>query len=495
MQDRTAFLKRINETHLFYFLWSAIFVLLATIAIRSDGTYDTGDGISHYIISRFSFQHPELFYDLWGKPLFTLLSSPFSQFGLKGIAIFNITCGMLSALCAFRIAKLIKLKHAWAILFFCIFSPIYFGVLNSGLTEPLFSLLLVFSILRCFQGKGLQAAFIFSFAPFVRPEANFLIPVFVVYFLFNKNFKAIPLLFAGTVLFSVIGYFHFHDILWLKTQSPYTAANGMKYGEVHGEFFSYLKEYEHLIGKALLYPFVAGCFFFFLYPFIRKFEGKVEGEKEGLSVLFFKEEFLLLYGCLFAVIIVHTVVWWKGIFPTLGLLRYMSNIIPLASILCLRGLNFIFIYVNSKWIRLTITIIFCAWIFSTPFNEFYYPFTFVQGEEAVVKQSSDWLLKEHLEKNMIYSSHPYSIPLIGIDPYDGTKFNRCVSLHADKPGEGVPVNSIIIWDAHYSAHDDHLPAKIFLESSDFKLLKKFEPPQPFTVFGDTPFEMYIFQRI
>ena len=171
-------------------MWTLTFIFLISVALILDGTYDTGDGVVHYLMSRFCFKHPELLLDLWGKPIFTLVSAPFSQFGMKGITVFNITCGMLSAVCSFKIAKLMQLKYAWTVLFFCIFAPIYFGVLNSGLTEPLFSLLLVFSILKAFEGKHVFAAFIFSLAPFCPAGSKFFNSCFCIWLSDHEKFQS-----------------------------------------------------------------------------------------------------------------------------------------------------------------------------------------------------------------------------------------------------------------------------------------------------------------
>jgi len=493
LSDTIPFSLKTKGTNLFYFLWAAVFIFLLYILFTSTGTSDTGDGISHYMISRFSFKHPELFLDLWGKPLFTILSSPFSQFGLKGLTCFNILCGMLSALCAFKIAKMMQLNYSWMVLFFTLFAPVYFGVINSGLTEPLFSLILTFSILKAFQGKHLSAAFIFSLAPFVRPEANFIIPVFIFYFLVSKKFKAIPLLFAGTILFTLIGWIHFGDILWLKNNSPYSAANGTKYGEVHGELFTYVRQYAHIIGQPQAVFFIAGCAFIAVFPFIQRMQLKTDSNNEGMHVNFFKEEFVLVYGSLFACIAVHTFVWWKGIFPTLGLLRYISNVIPLATLLSLRGLNFILSYIKKDWIQDVVVIALIWFLCAVPFREYYFPFT-LDSELAVVKPGADWLLQSPYAKEKIYPTHPGAILFLDLDPFDGKQMCTPAAVHADNPGNGIPSKSIVFWDAHYGAHDNNLPIKVLLESPDYTLLKKFEPKDSFNVFGDTPFEVYIFQR-
>ena len=146
---------------------------------------------------------------------------------------------------------------------------------------------------------------------------------------------------------------------------------------------------------------------------------------------------LLVYTCLFACIIVHTIVWWKGIFPTLGLWRYMSDAVPLAAILCLRGLNFIFMFLKNILIQYAVVIIMSIWICSVPFREYYFPFT-LDPEQSLVKQSSEWFLKTSFTKNTIYPSHPSSILMLNLDPYDAKQTSNCGSIHADNPGDGVP---------------------------------------------------------
>src|SRR5580700_943620 len=81
-----------------------IVILFIAIIARSPATYDTGDGIRHYIISRYSWNHSYLFLDHWGKPFFTLVSSPFSRFGLLGINAFNLVCFILSSVLCYSLA-------------------------------------------------------------------------------------------------------------------------------------------------------------------------------------------------------------------------------------------------------------------------------------------------------------------------------------------------------------------------------------------------------
>lgn len=94
-----------------------IVLLISTIALIGVQWLSTGvdgetDSITHYQIARYAFKYPSFFLNHWGKPLFTILASPLSQFGYSGAIAFNLLCGLLSAWFAYLIAKRLEYRHA-----------------------------------------------------------------------------------------------------------------------------------------------------------------------------------------------------------------------------------------------------------------------------------------------------------------------------------------------------------------------------------------------
>jgi len=74
----------------FPFLILLAFGLMITFShCISEGILESGDAISHYQLSRYSWKYPLHLLDHWGKPLFTLLSSPFAQLGFNGYLAFG----------------------------------------------------------------------------------------------------------------------------------------------------------------------------------------------------------------------------------------------------------------------------------------------------------------------------------------------------------------------------------------------------------------------
>jgi hypothetical protein len=208
-----------TEKILFYILLIICFFTVIKIYLKADTTYDQGDGVVHYQIARYSWKYPHLFLDLWGKPFFTLISSPFAQFGLKGINIFQALNAAAISWFLFSIASKINLKFAWTIPAFVFFAPVYFAVMNSGLVEVCFGMMYLFSFWLVFNKKYYASALVASLLPFVRPEAYVVMPLLAAIYAYRRKFLAIPLLLSAAIIYSLIGYSYFKDILWIIHQN------------------------------------------------------------------------------------------------------------------------------------------------------------------------------------------------------------------------------------------------------------------------------------
>jgi hypothetical protein len=143
---------------------------LAAIALFN-GTGDAGDSITHYLYARHAPQHPMAFFNHWAKPLFLLLAAPWAQFGFVGIKLFNLVVSILAALLTHLAARRIGLANNWIVPVVYLLTPLQFVLTFSGLTEPLFALLLAAGLLLFVSNRVLVAAMVVSFLPFVRSAA------------------------------------------------------------------------------------------------------------------------------------------------------------------------------------------------------------------------------------------------------------------------------------------------------------------------------------
>jgi ABC-type cobalt transport system substrate-binding protein len=113
--------KKLSEKYYIFILLIFLFIIFSVISYLSTGTYGGADDIVHYRFARYSFSHPQFFLNHWAKPVFTLLSSPFAQFGFFGIKIFNLIIGSLTAFLSYKIVKILNYKNAFLVIIFIFF--------------------------------------------------------------------------------------------------------------------------------------------------------------------------------------------------------------------------------------------------------------------------------------------------------------------------------------------------------------------------------------
>ncbi|MGZ4053833.1 MAG: hypothetical protein ACXVPU_01020 [Bacteroidia bacterium] len=453
-------------------------------------TYDAGDGLRHYLVSRYCWEHHDLLLYSWGKPFFTIISSPFSQFGLLGINLFNILCAVGSAFFAYKIAQQLKLNYAVLAIPFLLFTPCYFPTLNSGLTEPLFGFILIFSIYLIFVDRYLWACIIFSFLPFVRTEGYFILPLFFIVLVYKKKFLLTPFLVFGSLVYSVIGYFYFNDFFWIKNQNPYNGANRAFYGS--GELLHFVKNNNFIWGTTLTLLFICG-----LIAIIIRGINKIKNKEIKESKL--PEELFLIYGSFTVYFIAHSIMWWKGLANSLGLLRVIAGVIPCSALICLRGFNLIMIPLFKRKIFLEYGIIVMVLflVIRSPFKHDYFPYK-LDPEQTLINEAGNWYKTSPYTKQKIYYIYPLFAHVLNVDPFNANKIGELWGLYPSIKEWGIgviPDSTIVFWDAHFGPNECRIPLDTIMNDPNFKLIKAFKPVQEFTCLGGYKFEVYAFMKL
>lgn len=451
---------------------SIIFLVLAYIALSNDFTGDSGDSLTHYLYSHYSFKHPELFLNHWAKPLFVLFSSPFSQLGFKGIEIFN--CLMVGLSCFFTIltAQKLKLKFWYMIIVIMFFSPLYFRLIFSGLTEYMFGLALIISVYLSICKKYIPAIILASFLPFIRSEGLIIDGVFFCYLLFSRKYKLIPLLFSGHLIYCIIGDFYYHDFWWVFTKIPYT---NQKSNHGHGGIFDFVHILNYVIEKPnfiLLVLGFVGCSVFFIR---RKLT-----IRDSLKRNYGLEEVILIYGGFAIFFLAHSVFWWKGLFNSGGFLmpRVINAVIPLIALIGLSGLNLITSAIK-KPLFTNIVVGFIAIVVgiypfkSKPQGLVYDKNLFVLPENDLVKNQVVPYIKNTFpdyKKYKLYYSQPYLSIQLSNDIFDTSCFGKLMNVQIDK----LPTKTLIIWDDWLSPNEDGVSLEALTLDKKFAMLRSFE---------------------
>ena len=477
-----------NRYFILSLLCCTMFILVQWALLPSTYTFDTADGIWHYLIARYSYQNPAFETDLWAKPVFTILAAPFAQFGLKGIHFLQIACSFLTCILLYRISGFFNVKHLWLIPILLLFTPVYFFELFSGLTEIVFGLFLIWGIYLIIKDEWLYATVLFSFLPFVRQEGYFIFPLIILLLLFQKKYFYIPALFTGYFLITLYGYTTHDSFMWIANNNPYVGAQDL-YGK--GDFLFYIKALDELLGssrKVLLY--IGGSFS--LYALISALKNNDFTNNKLFHFHFLVLGFLLLF------IVAESVFLSFGLFGAAGMHRLITCVVPLMVLIIIFGLNTIYTFsVKYTFGKVYICALAVTTIFfiNVLFKRYYWPLE-LKDETIVVANACNWYKKTCPDASgKIYFSHPYTIIGMDLNPYHTAKSQEMYAI-TDKqhPENNTHPGDIVVWDAHYGANEAQLPLTSFTQNSNFTLLNTFLPEKAFTVLGNQPFGVYIFKR-
>jgi hypothetical protein len=461
-------------------LLSALLIFFVIIALLSDGVYGGADNYTHFRLARYAFQYPHFFVDHWGKPVYTTLSSIFAQYGFNGAKTFNIITGLFSAYLIFRIAQ--KLKYAFPLLaiFMLLGMPMYFIVMISSLTEILFSFFIALSAWLFLEKKYYGFAVAASLLPFLRTEGFFLLPFFALALAMEKKYKAIPLLLSGTIFYSIVGSFHYGDLLWVFSQMPYVGGAENLYGS--GPLMHFVNSYKEITGLLPAMLLAAGIVILIYQSLVRRAENN-----------FLKYEWLLLFLPFFIYLSLHSWLWWQGRGSSLGLTRVMAGVLPLAALLCMKPVNFIYQKLpENKIVRMIPLAILIFFLAREPFIRNDVPIP-MSAPEAMVKETSQWLRESEYFGKKIYYNDPLFCFYLDINPFDTERIREHVP-DVEHPEKEISEGEIVLWDAHFSPNEGRLPLERMTESTYFVTVKKFEPSEKFQVLGGHDFIIYVFRR-
>lgn len=424
-------------------VWGA-WIILCLTAIFANGTGDEGDSVQHYLYARFAFQHPVNFFNHWAKPLFVMLAAPFTQIGFTGVKLLNATLLGFQMAMLVRIARHFRTGYYWLIPLLSLAAPMNLTHTLSGLTEPLFASWLTGGVLLLLSGRTAAAYVMFSFLPMVRSEGLIILCPLVLYAVFARHYKYLPLLLVGHLALGVAGYWHYHDILWAVRENPYATFES-KYGS--GTWYNFIVEMPTVIGWALSVLLILG-----LVYGLKKLIINNKWIKEPVA----RDEAWLVYGFFLSFFIAHSIFWYKGIFGSLGLARVMVGIIPMIILIALRGWQ----EFDAFLPRITSKIKY-ALLFSGILLSFYlhptliHDFTLNAAQQAIINAAKDTRRKlPDVSRRTCYYEMVYVAQAFDVDFFDRYQSREVYRLFS---GEPVPTGSLVIWDDKFMPNEGRTP--------------------------------------
>lgn len=470
---------KISEKQLLYVFFSSFILLQVYILLFGESAYGYGgaDNIAHFQIAKYAFKYPELFLDLWGKPVYTTLLAPFALIGYKVAKAFNLIVAVLTLLLSAKIAKKLFPGSSLITIVLIAFAPVYFLLAISCLTEVLFSLVLVAAVYYFIENRFALSAVVLSFIPFVRSEGIVLLPIFALAFFLQHSYRSILFLAVGAVFYSIIGYFVFGDILWTIHKQPYSLGESI-YGS--GSLFHFVKNSNTIFGIPLLILIAAGLIYWG-FDVIKNFSLRSQN-----TILF-----IIIAGSWVTFFAAHSYVWWKGTGGSLGLTRVIGGIIPLAA---LTGMK-IFVLVSEKLKSKNIT----YGIFSV-FAVLQVVLMFTQNNlllkadptEQLIKKSTDYI-RLNKEEEKVFYFNPLVIHFLELNPYNAEQCNWWV---ADKqqPSNTLDWGDLLVWDGHFGPNEGGVQLENLENDPYLKKIKSFYPVEKVVVLGGYDYSVQIFKK-
>ncbi|TYZ09644.1 hypothetical protein FY528_10410 [Hymenobacter lutimineralis] len=427
-----------------FWLLLGLLVLSLVVASLTQGTYDSGDSINHYLYARYAFETPHNFLDSWSKPLVVQLMAVPAQLGLRGVMALQCLLVAAAAWLAYLAARRLALPWPWLAILFCYASPDYFRIQFSGLTEPLFSTILMAAVALAILGRASWGAVVLSFLPFARSEGYLLIGVYGLYLLLSQQWRALPWLALGFVVYGIAGIFEYHDFFWAFTHNAYPLRNP-NYGS--GTPWHFIISLPNTIGWVLYVLFWLGglrMIWEWMQPRLRQREG-------------FLAELLLVYGSIVVFIGAHTLFWALGIFASFGLTRVLCGVVPLVALVALRGLLLVSQLSQSEVvrcrIRVGVAVAVVGFLFCGARAAFRWQRDFARASDQILADEAVRWAATQAPAPHYASAHPYFAIPLNINPF-GAKHSYIQAIRDHQP---LPAGTLIFWDEWYAVVEMGVP--------------------------------------
>ncbi len=446
-------------------LCTALFFIIGCFVIyHYNGTGDTGDSITHYLNARYAFVHPNRFFDHWAKPFFVLLASPFAQFGFNGIKFFNLLNATATLWLTYRLAQRLNLPNPIVGLLILGTCSGYFALTFSGLTEHLCALMLVGSALLFVEDRVFLGAIIVSFLPFVRSEGLLMVGVFGLYLLIKKEWKALPLLAVGHLVYSLAGATVHGSVLWIFTKIPYATTNAYS----HGSFFDFFEKLYYMTGLPQFVFWALGVVSVFF--FIKKRVSNQTSSNFPPPQYF--ELLLLVFGSFFALFIAHGLFWHFGIFMTMGLSRVLNAVMPMFALIGLCGFNFIQTFLTHNNVKKAVNTLLISYLLIFPMTSNPAAINPKQNlmpeDDQIVATQIAEMLKTKYPNHTYYVQHPQVILSLGLDYFDDTKIRGFGRWQYE-----LTENALLIWDSRFCVIDGGYTLEKVVSDSRLERLDSF----------------------
>ncbi len=458
-----------------------LFLLYLWIAVSAKSGAGGQDSWNHYLYARWCFKHPMLILDLWGKPFFTLLAWPFAQIGIGGVYALNMFATLATAWLTYLIGRKLAMRNPWTLIILFGMQPVVFGNFYSALTEPTNALVLAYIIYLFVSDHFKSAVVITSFLPLLRTEGLVILFSVLPFLLVRKQYRLLPWLLTGTVVYSILAAFVSGDIGYFFKNNPYfkfenSEQNSFDPGQ--GSLFYYLENQRQITGFWLSLLIFISLILILIYLF-QRIKKKTPHELSQVMVW-------LLLPIYFGYLVAHSLIWYWGILGSHGLFRVFMVVAPIAALIAQFAIHKLMaqdIQVLNRIIKV-ITLIGC-FLLAYPGAHFPYPWENKTSIDEYpgnpqLDQAIEWIHKNGWEKYPIVHQIPELNVKMNLDPFvEGDDLSKYSTFYIwsinkmDPEKDWLPDSSVVIWDNFHARRDAPMTLEEMRRLKNYKELAYF----------------------
>ena len=457
--------KRVDWANLVALVLScAIFSILSgVLAFKSESDLEA-DATTHFLFARFALREHHYLVSVWGRPLCTFAYALTARIGTveEGRHYARLTSLVLALIVAtvtYVIAKRQKYRLPALVFIFLLAQPLFFLHSFSELTEIPFASLLMLAFLAYQRRQWFAMALLTGMLPLGRPEGFGFIMMAAVALLAHRRSRwlvILPLPFLG---WSLAGYYTTasttlaHWWLWIFNREWYSWV-----------FRNWPYSYKSMYGSGSIVSFIGRLPVLvspFIFPFLivgivvglrgvisKRTRSGIIGGYRGLTHEERCEIWIVLIPL--SILVVHSVIWWKGLMGSNGELRYLVIVGPFFAMIAARGWEWVWPHFRWKaplfWAGVAAVLPMSA-------NLFYPVVPFPLYEDGLVARDiAQWYTRdESLQKNFpkIMPTPPGIAFFMDLSQSDSAHAIAAskVSIAATPPGV------LLVWDPIYGPHN------------------------------------------